>query len=76
MEGCFSLDEMSEKVGGRFHLVSLAQHRIREIKNGAPVLIGVEHEQLIDTVCKEIMEDCVSYEEAEGVVDESEIVEK
>ena len=66
MEGSFSLDEMSEKVGGRFHLVSLVQHRIREIKNGAPVLTDVEHELLIDTVCKEIMEDCVSYEEANG----------
>ena len=74
MDGNFSLDEMSEKVGGRFHLVSLTQHRIREIKSGAPVLTDVEHELLIDTVCKEIMEDCVSYEEV-SLADESEIEE-
>lgn len=48
------LDELTEKVGGRFRLVSLVQKRMRELQRGLPPLVDSPSKDLMDTVVLEI----------------------
>jgi len=48
------LDELEEKVGGRFKLTALLEKRIRELVAGAPRLVEIKSENPIDVAIAEI----------------------
>ena len=48
------LDELEERVGGRFSLTSLLQKRVRELVAGAPKLVEVKSDNPIDIAIEEI----------------------
>ncbi len=48
------IDELEEKVGGRFLLTALLQKRIRELVAGAPRLVEIRSENPIDIAIEEI----------------------
>lgn len=52
----FDVDVLSDKVGGRFHLVVLLQKRVRELMGGMPPLVkGTEGMTFEDIACAEIL---------------------
>lgn len=48
------IDELEQKVGGRFQLTALLQKRIRELVAGAPRLVDIRSENPIDIAIEEI----------------------
>ncbi len=48
------IDELEERVGGRFLLTALLQKRIRELVAGAPRLVEIRSENPIDIAIEEI----------------------
>lgn len=63
------LDELAEKVGGRYRLARLVALRLRAINSGAPFLVPPkENEAPLATVCREIMEDKIWLDVAEQEV--------
>jgi DNA-directed RNA polymerase subunit omega len=48
------IDELEQKVGGRFKLTALLQKRIRELVAGAPRLVDVRTDNPIDVAIEEI----------------------
>ncbi len=48
------IDELEQKVGGRFLLTSLLQKRIRELVAGAPRLVEIRSENPIDIAIEEV----------------------
>ncbi len=48
------IDELEERVGGRFQLTALLQKRIRELVAGAPRLVEIRSENQIDIAIEEI----------------------
>jgi DNA-directed RNA polymerase subunit omega len=62
------LEELLNKVGGKYKLVTLFQKRMRELQRGMPRLVNIDSTNLWDVVSKEIMEakvDLVMGEEAD-----------
>jgi len=56
-------DALAEKVGGKFRLTRLIAQRLRDINNGAPLLVERRpDEALLAAVCREISEDKISLE--------------
>jgi len=52
----FDVDVLSDKIGGRFHMVVLLQKRVRELMGGLPPLIkGTEGMTFEEIACAEIM---------------------
>lgn len=51
------LDELEQKIGGRFKLTALLQKRIRELVAGAPRLLEIKSENPIDIAIAEIRAD-------------------
>ncbi len=51
------LDELEQKIGGRFKLTALLQKRIRELVAGAPRLLEVKSGDPIDIAIAEIRAD-------------------
>ena len=48
------LDELEERVGGRFQLTALLQKRIRELVAGAPRLVEIPSTNPIDIAIEEV----------------------
>lgn len=48
------IDELEQKVGGRFQLTALLQKRVRELVAGAPRLVEIRSENPIDVAIEEI----------------------
>ncbi|MDA1195320.1 MAG: DNA-directed RNA polymerase subunit omega [Planctomycetota bacterium] len=48
------IDELEQKVGGRFLLTALLQKRIRELVAGAPRLVDIRSDNPIDVAIEEI----------------------
>ena len=48
------IDELDQKVGGRFRLTSLLQKRIRELVAGAPRLVEIRSDNPIDVAIAEV----------------------
>ena len=48
------IDELEQKVGGRFMLTALLQKRVRELVAGAPRLVDIRSENPIDVAIEEI----------------------
>ncbi len=48
------IDELEQKIGGRFLLTALLQKRIRELVAGAPRLVEIRSENPIDIAIEEI----------------------
>lgn len=48
------IDELEERVGGRYHLTALLQKRIRELVAGAPRLVEIRSDNPIDIAIEEI----------------------
>src|SRR6266700_869690 len=62
------LEELLNKVGGKYKLVTLYMKRMRELQRGMPRLVAVDSTSLWDVVSKEIMDakvDLVMGEEAD-----------
>ncbi|HLX60346.1 MAG TPA: DNA-directed RNA polymerase subunit omega [Planctomycetota bacterium] len=62
------LEELLNKVGGKYKLVTLFQKRMRELQRGMPRLVNIDSTNLWDVVSKEIMEskvDLIMGEEAD-----------
>lgn len=56
-------DALAEKVGGKFKLTRLIAQRLRDLNNGAPLLVERgKDEALLAAVCREIFEDKISLE--------------
>ena len=56
-------DALAEKVGGKFKLTRLIAQRLRDLNNGAPLLVQRgKDEALLAAVCREISEDKISLE--------------
>ena len=51
------LDELEQKIGGRFKLTALLQKRIRELVAGAPRLLEIKSDNPIDIAIAEIRAD-------------------
>ena len=65
------IDEMAEKVGGRFILASLIQRRLQEIVLTAPHVLHQTEESPIRMVLREIEEGKIELETDDDVVDAS-----
>ena len=48
------IDELEEKIGGRFQLTALLQKRVRELVAGAPRLVEIRSDNPIDVAIEEI----------------------
>lgn len=48
------LDELEERVGGRFSLTALLQKRVRELVAGAPRLVETKSDNPIDIAIEEV----------------------
>jgi len=48
------IDELEQKIGGRFELTALPQKRVRELVAGAPRLVDIRSENPIDIAIEEI----------------------
>jgi DNA-directed RNA polymerase subunit omega len=48
------IDELDQKVGGRFRLTALLQKRIRELVAGAPRLVDIKSDNPIDVAIAEV----------------------
>jgi DNA-directed RNA polymerase subunit omega len=48
------IDELEERVGGRFQLTALLQKRIRELVAGAPRLVDTRSDNPIDIAIEEV----------------------
>lgn len=48
------IDELEQKIGGRFLLTALLQKRIRELVAGAPRLVEIRSENPIDIAIEEV----------------------
>jgi DNA-directed RNA polymerase subunit omega len=48
------LDELEERVGGRFPLTTLLQKRVRELVAGAPRLVEIRSDNPIDIAIEEV----------------------
>lgn len=48
------LDELEERVGGRFQLTTLLQKRVRELVAGAPRLVEIKSDNPIDIAIEEV----------------------
>ena len=51
------MDQLEDKVGGRFRLVTIFQKRIRELQRGLPPLVDSDSTTLEDIVAEEIMQE-------------------
>ena len=49
------LDELTQKVGGRFRLVSLFQKRMRELQRGMPPLVKINSSDPMEIGVAEVM---------------------
>ncbi len=65
------IDELSQKVGGRFKLASLIQRRLQEIIRTAPHVVHATSESPIRLVIREIEEGKIELEADEDKVDTS-----
>ena len=63
-------DKIVNKVGGRFKLTALIQHRVRELMEGARPLVPRNGRSDIEIAILEIMEDKIELELQEGAFDE------
>ncbi len=64
-------DKLAGMVGGKFRLTKLISQRMRDINNGAPLLVEREkNEALLAAVCREIEEGLITLETVEPVVQE------
>lgn len=63
-------DEIVSKVGGRFHLTALVQHRVRELMGGARPLIERGHRTDIEVAIDEIMQGKIVIGGLEGSQDD------
>lgn len=70
VERTAKIEQLIEKVGGRFTLTVLIQKRIKEINQGSRPLINDNYQYLVDLVLKEIEEDKIALVDA----DEKEII--
>ena len=59
------VDELAQRIGGRFKLTVLLQKRLRELGRGAAALVEVSDQNLIDTALEEIRQGKVFLEEEE-----------
>jgi DNA-directed RNA polymerase subunit omega len=48
------IDELEERIGGRFQLTALLQKRIRELVAGAPRLVEIRSDNPIDVAIEEV----------------------
>jgi DNA-directed RNA polymerase subunit omega len=48
------IDELEQKVGGRFQLTALLQKRIRELVAGAPRRVDIKSDNPIDIAIEEV----------------------
>lgn len=61
-------DKLAEIVGGKFRLTRLISLRLRDLNNGAPLLVDRRHEEAnLAAVCREIEEGLISLETVEPV---------
>lgn len=65
------IDELAQRIGGRFKLTVLLQKRLRELGRGAAALVEVSDQNLIDTALEEIRQGKV-YLEGEELAEETE----
>ncbi len=56
------VDELAQRIGGRFKLTVLLQKRLRELGRGAAALVENPDQNLIDTALEEIRQGKVSLE--------------
>lgn len=69
-----SIDEMAEKVGGRFKLASLIQKRLQEVIRTAPHMVHQSSESPIRMVLREIAEGKIELEPDEEAPDASSLL--
>ncbi len=48
------IDELEQKIGGRFMLTTLLQKRVRELVAGAPRLVDIRSDNPIDIAIEEV----------------------
>jgi DNA-directed RNA polymerase subunit K/omega len=66
-------DKLADIVGGKFHLTRLVSIRLRDIYNGAPLLVERhENEATLAAVCREIEDGLITLEAYESVTDQEE----
>lgn len=64
-------DTLAKIVGGKFKLTKLISQRLRDLNNGAPLLIEKKpKEAMLAAVCREIEEGLITLETIEPVVQE------
>lgn len=63
-------DDVVNKVGGRFHLTALVQHRVRELMDGARPLVERAGRNDIEVALDEVMQGKIAI--AETQADEAE----
>jgi DNA-directed RNA polymerase omega subunit len=70
-----NIDDLADRVGGRFQLTALVAKRLREVNAGAPFLVeALPGERTLDTVCREIRDGKIWLEVAsEAEVEEVEV---
>lgn len=69
-------EEVINKVGGKFKLTALIQHRVRELMDGARPLVERGGRSDLEVAIQEIIEDKINLGQAEPVaagVDEDEL---
>ena len=69
-----NVDELAEKVGGRFKLAALMQRRLQEIIRTAPHVIHQAGESPIRMVLREIKEGKIELEPDDEIPDASSIL--
>lgn len=63
-----SIDELAIKLGGKFRLTRLVALRMRQINQGAPLLVDRRPEEsVLAAICREIQDDLVNLEVPEAV---------
>lgn len=69
-----SVDELAERIGGRFRLAALMQRRLQEIIRTAPHVLHQGSESPIRMVLREIEDGKIDLEEDDEIVDPSSIL--
>lgn len=66
-------DKLADIVGGKFHLTRLISIRLRDLNNGAPLLVErKDNEATLAAVCREIEDGLISLDSYESVTDQEE----
>lgn len=57
------IDQLAEKVGGRFRLTKLVSERLRQVNAGSPLLVQrLEGESILSAICREVEQGLISLE--------------